>query len=97
MTLHIAKQLGVPIERNVKLTLPAAFLEYIEEIAVKQKGWKDISDYCSYELTRAMIAHLDRDKDIVLPSKKYTVPRAIAFEYDEILGHYIESYREKVC
>jgi hypothetical protein len=82
------------VEKNVKLTLPAAFWEYIEEIAVKQRGWKDVNEYCSENLTQAMIAHLDGDQIILLPSKKYMIPRAIAFQHNEIMEHYTESYRD---
>jgi hypothetical protein len=34
--IALKKQLGPAVERDVKLTLPAAFWEYIEEIDIKQ-------------------------------------------------------------
>jgi hypothetical protein len=35
----------------------------------------------------SMIAHLDGGEDIVL--KNYTIPRAIAFRYNEIMNAYM--------
>jgi hypothetical protein len=84
----ITKKLGPVVEVQVKLKLPAAFLEYIQEVGIKQKQWnKNLDEYCSDELIRAMTAHLDGDKEIVLP--KHTIPRAIAFRDKEIIDAYV--------
>ena len=95
MTSHIAikEQLGQAVEKNVKLRLPAAFWEYIEEIAIKQNHEnKDLDEYCTEEILQAIIAQLDADKIILLPSKKYMIPRAIAWRDSEIVEHYIGQY-----
>lgn len=94
-TAPIVKQLGPPVERNVKLTLPAGFWEYIEEIAIKQNhDSKDLDRYCSEEILQATIAHLDAEGATILPSKKYMIPAAIAYRDDEILQYYAECYRD---
>ena len=90
MTSPIVQQLGPAVKVNVDLTLPAAFLEYITEIAIKQNHEsKDLNEYCSESLIQAMIAHLDGDEIILLPSKKYLIPGAIAFQHNEIMERYL--------
>jgi hypothetical protein len=41
-----------------------------------------------------MVAHLDGDEIILLPSKKYMIPRAIAYRDDEILQYYVNKKQE---
>jgi hypothetical protein len=59
-TRDIMKQLGPITEINIKVKLPRAFLDYINEI---EKA--DLGEYCSEEVIAAMIAHLDGPKNIV--------------------------------
>ena len=88
--IAIEKQLGPALTRNVKLTLPAAFWEYIEEVAIKQNHEnKDLDEYCTEEILQAMIAQLDAEEITLLPSKRYMIPRAIAWRNHEILEHYV--------
>jgi hypothetical protein len=75
------KQLGPIAEINIKVKLPQAFLDYINEIEKE-----DLGKYCSEEVIVSMIAHLDGGEDIVL--KKYTIPRGVAFLYNEIMHTY---------
>jgi hypothetical protein len=81
-TQDIRKQLGPITETNVKIKLPQAFVDYINENTTT-----DLSQYCSEEVITAMIAHLDGGGDIVL--KNYTIPRAIAFRYNDIMNAYM--------
>ncbi len=75
---RIAEQLGPIAQVDVKLSMPLAFLEYIKEVAIRKNREADTLDqYCSEEMIRAMIAHLDNDEDIVL--KNHTIPKCIAF------------------
>ena len=84
----ITKQLGPIAQVDVKISLPLAFLEYINEVAIrKNREAETLDQYCSEEMIRAMIAHLDNDKDTVLNS--HTIPRCIAFLDKEILDHYL--------
>jgi hypothetical protein len=84
----LTKQLGPIAQVDVKISLPLAFLEYIKEIAIRKNREADTLDqYCSEEIIRAMIAHLDNDKDIVL--RNHTIPKCIAFLDKEILDHYL--------
>ena len=84
MAKDLDNQLGSAVEINVKLRMPAAFLEYIQEVARE-----DLDNFCSHEIVRAMITHLDGDKSI--PMKRYTIPRAIAYRDKEIIEHYLGS------
>jgi hypothetical protein len=73
----ITQVVGPAVEVRVKLKLPAAFLKYIQEVAIKEKKWnKDLDSFCSDELIRVMIAELDGDEKMAL--KNYTIPKAIA-------------------
>jgi hypothetical protein len=81
-TQDIMKQLGPLTETNIKIKLPQAFVDYINE-----NTNQDLSQYCSEEVTLSMIAHLDGGEDIVL--KNYTIPRAIAFRDNEIMNAYM--------
>lgn len=84
----ITKQLGPIAQVDVKLSLPLAFVEYINEIAIrKNREAETLDQYCSEEMIRAMIAHLDNDKDVV--PKNHTIPKCIAFLDKEILDHYL--------
>jgi predicted Ser/Thr protein kinase len=84
MTMDLVNQLGPAVQVNVKLRMPAAFLEYIQEVARE-----DLDNFCSHEIVRAMITHLDGDKSIRLD--RYTIPKAIAYRDKEILEHYLGS------
>jgi hypothetical protein len=78
----IMKQLGPLTEINMKIKLPKAFVDYINE-----KTMTEIGQYCSEEITLSMIAHLDGGEDIVL--KNYTIPKAIAYRDNEIMNAYL--------
>jgi hypothetical protein len=81
-TQDIIKQLGPITETDIKIKLPRAFVDYINE-----KTTTEIGQYCSEEVTAAMIAHLDGGEEIAL--RNYTIPRAIAFRYNEIMNAYM--------
>ena len=54
-----------------------AFVDYINEIIVKQKEYaKDIDEYCNNEILQGMIDTLDNDVDTHL--KNYTIPKLLA-------------------
>jgi predicted Ser/Thr protein kinase len=84
MAKDLDNQLGPAVEINVKLRMPAAFLEYIQE-----KAREDLDNFCSHEIVRAMITHLDGDKSIHMD--RYTIPKAIAYRDKEIIEHYLGS------
>ena len=84
MAKDLGNQLGPAVEINVKLRMPAAFLEYIQEVARE-----DLDNFCSHEIVRAMITHLDGDKSIRMD--RYTTPNAIAYRDKEIIEHYLGS------
>ena len=84
MAKDLDNQLGPAVEINVKLRMPAAFLEYIQEIARE-----DLDNFCSHEIVRAMITHLDGDKSIRMD--RYTIPNAIAYRDKEIIERYLGS------
>ena len=61
-----------------------AFIDSINEVAIKQNKWyKDLSECCSEDLLRIMIADLDKDKDI--PLERYTIPKCIGYHFEEIM------------
>jgi hypothetical protein len=84
-TDDITKQLGPAIDVIVRIRMPAAFFEYILELEEESPD-----KFCSEELVRAMIAHLDDGEE--LPLKNYTIPRAIAFKDNEIMKYYLGVY-----
>jgi hypothetical protein len=61
------KTLGPLTSVNVDIKLPRAFIDYINEVAIK------LGECCSRDLLRIMIADLDEGKDVAL--EKYTIPR----------------------
>jgi len=75
MAKNLDNQLGSAIEINVKLMMPAAFLK--------------LDNFCSHEIVRARITHLDGDKTIRMD--RYTIPQAIAYRDKEIIEHYLGS------
>ena len=51
--------------------MPRAFVDWINEVAIKQKRWfKDVNEYCTDEVLQGIIATLDGDENILL--KNYT-------------------------
>jgi hypothetical protein len=82
-----AKTLGPLTTVNVDIKLPKAFIDYINEVAIKQNKWyKNLGECCSEDLLRIMIADLDKDKNI--PLEKYTIPRCIGYYFSEIMDAY---------
>jgi hypothetical protein len=72
---------------NVDIKLPKAFIDYINEVAIKQNKWcKNLDECFSRDLLRIMIADLDKDKDI--PLEKYTIPKCIAYYFSGIMDAY---------
>jgi hypothetical protein len=84
----ITEQLGPVTEFHVKMRLPQAFVDYIEEVAIKKnKEATSLEEYCNQEFLAGLIAYLDNEKERVL--KNYTIPKFIASQYDEIMATYL--------
>jgi hypothetical protein len=85
--IDIKEQLGSLTEVNIKIRLPKALIDYINEVEVEQhRCVKDLDQYCSEEVMRVMASHLDNAEDTVL--KNYTIPSGLAGYDDEIMEVY---------
>ncbi len=84
----IVKQLGPLKEVDIKIKLPEALIDYINEIELeKYRNVKDMGEYCSEEVTRIMTTHLDNDEPTVV--KNYTIPKGLQTHYyNEIMEAY---------
>jgi hypothetical protein len=83
----ITKQLGPLKEVDIKVKLPEALIDYINEIEVeKYKNVKDLGQYCSEQVIMIMTTHLDNPEDTVV--KNYTIPKCFQYYYDEIMEAY---------
>lgn len=84
----ITEQLGPITEFHVKMRLPQAFVDYVEEVAIKQnREAASLEEYCNQEFLAGLIAYLDNEEERVL--KNYTIPKFIALQYDEIMDTYL--------
>jgi hypothetical protein len=85
----ITKQLGPLKEVNIKVKLPEALIDYINEVVIgENKEVKDLDQYCSEEVLRMMTIHLDNDEDTFL--ENYTIPRGLQTHYyKEIMNAYM--------
>jgi hypothetical protein len=78
---EVIKMLGPIEEVTIKMKLPAAIIEYINEVAIKEKGWNStIDEYCNEEILQTTISHLDADTDLIL--KNHIIPALLA-NYDD--------------
>ena len=72
----------------MKMRLPQAFVDYVEEVAIKQnREATSLEEYCNQEFLAGLIAYLDNEEERVL--KNYTIPKFIALQYDEIMDTYL--------
>lgn len=84
----ITEQLGPITEFHMKMRLPQAFVDYVEEVAIKQnRESASLEEYCNQEFLAGLIAYLDNEEERVL--KNYTIPKFIALQYDEIMDTYL--------
>lgn len=87
---NIIKQLGPIVEVDVKLKLPSAFVEYINEVAIKQNNEaKDLDEYCN-EVLLGMITHLDGSQDIFPNVFHSSYPKCTAGRNLPSIEHLIE-------
>ncbi|HEY9386737.1 MAG TPA: hypothetical protein VIP70_06840 [Nitrososphaeraceae archaeon] len=71
---EITEQLGPITEFHMKMRLPQAFVDYIEEVAIKQnREAASLEEYCNQEFLAGLIAYLDNEEERVL--KNYTIPK----------------------
>lgn len=84
----ITEQLGPITEFHMKMRLPQAFVDYVEEVAIKQnREAASLEEYCNQEFLAGLIAYLDNEEERVL--KNYTIPTFIALQYEEIMDTYL--------
>lgn len=63
----ITEQLGPITEFHVKMRLPQAFVDYVEEVAIKQnREAASLEEYCNQEFLAGLIAYLDNEEERVL-------------------------------
>lgn len=90
MTTSISRHLGPPVDIKVKLRMPKAFLDYINEIVIKQKVADSIDEYCSQKVLTGMLTDdLDWDTEILL--KDHVIPPLIMQYQKEIRETYLEN------
>lgn len=83
----ILNRLGPLTEVSIKIRLPKALIDHVNEVEMKKdKDLKDLDQYCSEEVIRVMISHLDEPEDTVL--RNYTIPRSLAHYDNEIMEVY---------
>jgi hypothetical protein len=84
----IVKQLGLLKVVDIKIKLPEALVDYIQEVIIgENKQDKDSDQYCSEEVLRVTLTHLDNVEDTVL--RNYTIPSCLQTHYDdEIMEKY---------
>jgi hypothetical protein len=82
------KQLGPLKEIDIKIKLPEALVDYINEVVIgENKEVEDLDQYCSEEVIRVMLTHLDNNEDTVL--RNYTIPKALdTYYHREIMEKY---------
>jgi glycosylphosphatidylinositol transamidase (GPIT) subunit GPI8 len=88
-TNNISRHLGSVVDVNVKVRMPKAFLDYINEIVIKSGMADNIEEYCSHRILTGMLAdHLgDWESDIVL--KDYVMPPRLGDYEREIREYYL--------
>jgi hypothetical protein len=88
-TNNISRYLGPVVDVNIKVRMPKAFLDYINEIAIKNRMADNIEEYCSHRLLTGMLAdHLgDWENDTVL--KDYVIPPRLGDYEREIREYYL--------
>lgn len=60
----ITEQLGPITEFHVKMRLPQAFVDYVEEVAIKQnREAASLEEYCNQEFLAGLIAYLDNEEE----------------------------------
>lgn len=85
---EITEQLGQITEFHMKMRLPQAFVDYVEEVAIEQnREAASLEEYCNQEFLAGLIAYLDNEEERVL--KNYTIPKFIALQYDVIMDTYL--------
>ena len=63
----ITEQLGPITEFHMKMRLPQAFVDYVEEVAIKQnREAASLEEYCNQEFLAGLIAYLDNEEERVL-------------------------------
>jgi hypothetical protein len=81
---EIIRMLGPIKEVTVRMKMPAAFIEYIN-----QKENVGLDEYCNEQVLQGMIAHLDNEEDIILENH-YIIPAFLANYIHDVVSTILE-------